>query len=326
VSGPPSGPTAEIRGNRRKFAEKSEILKSYVEKANEIIVLVKSYNLNLEDFAGGKNGMMISIEKISKYEDENLRDIRLTDKRISSIENRESLYAKSNKDTSVTSVIDNISPQLFTLLEELIQIYDTQFEKFKVADSALKEFNLIILSEYLQNSIKEVKKDSNVVFISEFNQLIHNVIKGEHAPYIYERLGEKYNHYMIDEFQDTSVLQWSNVIHLVDNILSSGYESLIVGDSKQAIYRWRGGEVEQFYKLPELPFLTNTSIGLIQENTLKNNYKSIVLKENYRSENEVVDFNNQLFSYFKTVLPKEFEKIYEENEQNPIKNNHLGFV
>jgi ATP-dependent exoDNAse (exonuclease V) beta subunit len=315
------------RANRLKLKKiKTEILKSYIDKANEIIALIKSYNLNPEDFAGGKNGMMVSIEKITKYDDENLKEIKLTDKRISGIENRDLLYAKSNKDASITSLIDNISSQLFQLLDELIEIYDTQFEKFKVADSALKEFNLIILSEYLQNSIKEVKKDNNVVFMSEFNQLIHNVIKGEHAPYIYERLGEKYNHYMIDEFQDTSVLQWSNLIPLVDNSLASGHESLIVGDSKQAIYRWRGGEVEQFYKLPELPFLTNTSIGLIQENTLKNNYKSIVLKENYRSENEVLDFNNQLFSYFKTVLPKEFEKIYEENEQNPIKNNGLGYV
>jgi ATP-dependent helicase/nuclease subunit A len=97
----------------------------------------------------------------------------------------------------------------------------------------------------------DFKRQNNLVHISEFNARIAGIIVNEPVPFIYERMGEKYHHILIDEFQDTSVLQWMNFIPLIENALSGGFFNLVVGDGKQAIYRWRSGDVVQFNALPE---------------------------------------------------------------------------
>ena len=101
---------------------------------------------------------------------------------------------------------------------------------------------------------------------------ISSIIKDQPVPYIFERLGERYKHYFIDEFQDTSILQWSNLIPLISNSLETEYKSdfrgslYLVGDPKQAIYRWRGGDVNQFINLnlKNSPFQILSSLNLKQ--------------------------------------------------------------
>ena len=86
--------------------------------------------------------------------------------------------------------------------------------------------------------------------IAEFNRVIYEHIKDQPAPFIYERIGQRYRYYFIDEMQDTSELQWTNLVPLIDNALSQEDSSLmLVGDGKQAIYRWRGGKADQFINL-----------------------------------------------------------------------------
>ena len=107
----------------------------------------------------------------------------------------------------------------------------------------------------VNQEIEKIKEEQNMLPISEFNTLIHSEIKDQPAPFIYERLGEKYRHFFIDEFQDTSQLQWDNLTPLIDNALSQHYDGtvqgslMLVGDAKQSIYRWRGGLPEQFISL-----------------------------------------------------------------------------
>jgi len=91
--------------------------------------------------------------------------------------------------------------------------------------------------------LNTIKEDNNIRLNAEFNQLISDNIQDQPAPFIYERIGQSFMHYFIDEMQDTSVLQWKNLIPLIDNTLSQEKTSLLlVGDAKQAIYRWRGGK------------------------------------------------------------------------------------
>src|SRR5690606_22097521 len=107
----------------------------------------------------------------------------------------------------------------------------------------------------VSNELGKIQKEQNILSIAEFNKLIHDQIQNQPAPFIYERLGEKYRNFFIDEFQDTSEMQWQNLIPLIDNALSSedlnGEQGslMIVGDPKQSIYRWRGGKAEQFIAL-----------------------------------------------------------------------------
>ncbi len=143
----------------------------------------------------------------------------------------------------------------------------------------------------IRQEIKTLEKERDLLPISSFNTIISNEIKDQPVPFIFERLGEKYRHYFIDEFQDTSEMQWNNLLPLIGNALESEDEYgnkgslLLVGDAKQAIYRWRGGKAEQFLNLVNgqmNPFVVPPHIAL--------------LPKNYRSHETVVKFNNDFFT------------------------------
>ncbi|MCX2718393.1 UvrD-helicase domain-containing protein [Lentiprolixibacter aurantiacus] len=149
----------------------------------------------------------------------------------------------------------------------------------------------------LQAELEELSRERELLPISKFNQLIAREIKDQPAPYIYERLGEKYRHYFIDEFQDTSELQWNNLVPLISNALEGQDESgrkgslFLVGDAKQAIYRWRGGKAEQFLNLINLSDPVFTISPEIRN-----------LPRNYRSHRCIVEFNNEFFKITSPVL------------------------
>ena len=166
-------------------------------------------------------------------------------------------------------------------------------------------FHASLLSE-LNKLVEEISRERNVVLISEFNRRIAAIVLTEPVPFIYERLGEKYRHLLIDEFQDTSVLQWNNLLPLVENAVGNGGLSLAVGDAKQAIYRWRGGELEQILRLYRgetgalVARARDTDMQrLLRERyyTLQQNLEPKSLAVNYRSEPAIIGFNNAFFTY-----------------------------
>jgi ATP-dependent exoDNAse (exonuclease V) beta subunit len=164
-------------------------------------------------------------------------------------------------------------------------------------------FHASLLSE-LNKIVEQISRERNVVLISEFNRRIASIVLTEPVPFLYERLGEKYEHILIDEFQDTSVLQWNNLLPLVENTLANGHSSLAVGDAKQAIYRWRGGEMEQILRLHQGN--TEALVARAREpemrELLRGRYEAFrgklepkALQVNYRSAREIIDFNNAFF-------------------------------
>lgn len=183
--------------------------------------------------------------------------------------------------------------------------------------------NIVPLSvlNVVHQEIQKIKEEQNILLISEFNQIIANEIKDQPAPFIYERIGERYQNYFIDEFQDTSEMQWQNLIPLTENALVAEPKQneqnslLIVGDAKQAIYRWRGGKPEQFIDLYEgkNPFYIKNKIAN--------------LDTNFRSYSEVVDFNNNFFSFlskrFQNITHQDLYTVGNKQKQNSKKG---GFV
>ncbi len=168
--------------------------------------------------------------------------------------------------------------------------------------------------------IENIKKERSLVLISDFNPTIAKEINNQPAPFIYERLGERYRNYFIDEFQDTSEMQWHNMIPLIDHALSSeqvlGETSslTLVGDAKQSIYRFRGGKAEQFIALynQENPFNV--------EKNLNN------LPSNYRSAEEIVKFNNSFFQYVSDKFQNKLYKELFENSGQEVKMKFPGYV
>jgi ATP-dependent exoDNAse (exonuclease V) beta subunit len=222
------------------------------------------------------------------------------------------------KKSNNSEVVRRLAP---TWKEKLTLIYKAKNEN-ALFDLIIKNMIPLSLINVIYKEYKQLQEDQNVLSISDFNAIIHNEIKDQPAPFIYERLGDRYRHYFIDEFQDTSQLQWENFIPLIDNALASqdldGTKGslMIVGDPKQSIYRWRGGKAEQFIDL-------STDV-----NPFSNKEKSVEnLPKNYRSYSEVIDFNNQFFQFLSEEFTNEaYQKLYKETAGQQINEKKGGFV
>ncbi|MFV0530421.1 MAG: UvrD-helicase domain-containing protein [Flavobacteriales bacterium] len=207
---------------------------------------------------------------------------------------------------TVFNPIKNIIHSATTFLEENKPTYFLNQLILQTVSS------LTVINE-IEKELTFLKEENNILLNSEFNKIISEEIKNQPAPYIYERIGEKYNHYFIDEFQDTSVLQWQNLKPLIENQLAQSGNALIVGDSKQSIYRWRGGDPEQFINLSEngdgLPFRTEN------------------LNTNYRSFKEIIQFNNQFYqNASKSFENESYKDLYQTTTNQLTNNKENGFI
>ncbi len=205
---------------------------------------------------------------------------------------------------------------------QLLAIRDSFFTYQLLAIHAIH----LELIQHIYNQLDKLKEENTILLISDFNKIISEQIKDQPAPFIYEKIGERYKNIMIDEFQDTSILQWQNILPLIDNSLAQGDESLVVGDAKQAIYRFRGGKVEQFVQLPHIYEHKNDPLLLEREQALIYNHEPKVLDTNYRSQKEVVSFNNWFFEELKNNLTQDYQQIYEASSQNVRKGFDKGYV
>ncbi|MFV8392307.1 UvrD-helicase domain-containing protein [Flavobacterium sp. LB2P6] len=225
---------------------------------------------------------------------------------------------KINKTAKDRAIIENIIPDLLQFLDK---VYKT-FEKINFYKAFLKNITPLSLLNTVSNELAKIQEEQNVLSISEFNAIIHREIQNQPAPFIYERLGERYRHFFIDEFQDTSEMQWQNLIPLIDNALSGqddfGVKGtlMIVGDPKQSIYRWRGGKAEQFIELSK------------DQNPFNNPDKKLEhLDKNYRSYSQIIEFNNDFFK----LLSNEFEHLdykdlYENHSHQKTNDKTGGYV
>ena len=207
---------------------------------------------------------------------------------------------------TVNIIYDSIISQIKTIVEEVSnRLKLIEVHKFLVPFSMVQS---------LIERINIEKAAQNSILISDFNDLVSDIIKNEPAGFIFEKIGSKYQYILIDEFQDTSTLQWNNIIPLVHESLSVGGQNLLVGDAKQAIYRWRNGNVSQFIDLPK-----------IHDTTLRHNYESLFdnsfiekkLDNNWRSSVNIVEFNNWFFSQIVKDLDSPIiEKAYKNLKQD----------
>jgi ATP-dependent exoDNAse (exonuclease V) beta subunit len=223
--------------------------------------------------------------------------------------------------------IDAIKSDLLDLYQKAINLVNEKLNQYNLLKLINRHiYSLMVINE-IEKTVSDLKKENNILHISDFNKLISEVIANEPAPFIYERIGDRYNHYLIDEFQDTSVLQWQNLLPLIDNSLAEGNLNMIVGDGKQSIYRWRGGEVEQFSRLPQI-FKKTGDYSLLddREETLKRNYTEIALENNFRSKREIVEFNNNFFTTVSSSLNPGLIPIYNKLTQNFNKDKTGGLV
>ncbi len=221
-------------------------------------------------------------------------------------------YSKS-KSNDIKSAIEGILPELLTLYMESEKLY----QQFLMNRLALKSVIPLAVLNYINVELTNIKEENNIRLNAEFNQLISDNIKDQPAPFIYERIGERFMHYFIDEMQDTSVLQWENIIPLIDNSLAQEDSNLLlVGDGKQAIYRWRGGKAEQFI-----------SLGSSTDNPFHIEKEIKTLETNFRSYTEVIDFNNQFFNHTANFFENQnYKKLFIEGNKQLTTAKKGGLV
>lgn len=225
---------------------------------------------------------------------------------------------KINKTAKDREIIEGILPELLSILDS---VYKNQ-EKIAFYNAFLKNITPLSLLNTVSQELSKIQKEQNILSISEFNAIIHREIQNQPAPFIYERLGEKYKHFFIDEFQDTSEMQWQNLIPLIDNALSSedlqGERGslMIVGDPKQSIYRWRGGKAEQFIELSK------------EHNPFNNPDKRIEhLEKNFRSYSQVIQFNNEFFKMLSEQFTNtDYKDLYENHSHQESNSKKGGYV
>ena len=203
------------------------------------------------------------------------------------------------------------------VLREIHQFEEDHREHFSTVTLFLKNFFHMALLQYMADALMRIRNDEQLIRISEFNTLISELIQEESTPFIYERLGTRFKHFLLDEFQDTSRLQWLNMVPLVGESISQNHDNLIVGDPKQSIYRFKNGVAEQFVALPGV--YNPEKIAHIEEQSRYFEQMGVVkaLESNWRSAPLIVNFNNRLFKDFRALVPDEVATFYNSIEQQP---------
>ena len=179
-------------------------------------------------------------------------------------------------------MIEIARTRLIPINQKLNELYTNHYEKSLSAEVVLQNLYVFGLVADISRKLKEYKDENNLMLLADAPKFLNGVIQDSDTPFIYEKVGSFYRNYLIDEFQDTSSMQWKNFLPLLVNSLDQGYTSLVVGDVKQAIYRWRGGDLKLLQQEIE------KSIG--EERVAVNE-----LNSNFRSSSSVVEFNNTLF-------------------------------
>lgn len=291
----------------------------------QMLKLIDSKELTAQSFAGGKNGIHGYFGKLSRGENsmptpttlKNLEEGKWHGSKAKSTE-------KHDIDALIPVLTENVESSL--KLIRSIHYYEVVFEHI---------YGVALLDE-MHQLLSTIQNENEVLQIGEFNHLISSKVMTETAPFIYERSGARYQHFLIDEFQDTSILQWFNLLPLIDESLSHDNLCLVVGDGKQSIYRWRGGDVKQFVELPniykpahvaeklnELPetmrLFEQRETTLIAASDVKD------LDTNYRSTSTVIEFNNELFEHLHGMMPDGLNKLYDNCRQH-VKNEKEGLV
>lgn len=276
--------------------------KQAAELAASSIELFKSRNIEIEDFAQGKNGIGGFFTKVIDFYQQKRAGFPFPTTLEESVINnyRKGASSKSkHKETEIFEVLD----QLIENRMQLILLYIETQKKEKVLSALLP----LKVNKDIQDELKKIEEENDLVLLSKFNILINENLKNEPSAFIYEKVGSQFQHYFFDEFQDTSELQWQNFVPLRDHSVSTENTSFtLVGDPKQSIYRFRGGESKLMLDIINKKEFSPKEADLL------------VLKDNWRSAKNIVQFNNELYQYHSRDLEEEHKNIFgTDAEQTP---------
>ena len=301
---------------------RTRILNRLNEHAKQMYKKIRDANLdNPNLFNRGANGLLSHIIKLTKGTPSNDPTPQYVQ---SCIDSAEKWPASKCPAKERAAIIELASASLCSDLKILNDYRINDWKEYQSCNLTLKHLSQLRLLHAISEAVDEINKDTNRFMLSNTQSLLCTLMKDSDTPFVFEKMGAYLKHIMIDEFQDTSTIQWNNFRKLLDNCMAQvDSHNLIVGDVKQSIYRWRQGD----WKL----------LNNIEHEFTKEQIKIEPLDTNYRSEENIIRFNNAFFkqAVSQTVNELESEGIegatelveaYKEIEQKPRKDNGKGCV
>ena len=254
--------------------------------------------LTIDDLSYGKTGVASFFLKIRNGSfDESIEGKRVTD----CLGNPEKWYKKSHPRRELIHALAD--GQLGQILRYAIDERPRQWRIYQSATLTLRHLNQLRLLSSIESKVRQLNEEANRFLLSDTQQLLHSLIGDSDSPFIFEKTGTQLEHIMIDEFQDTSTVQWQNFNVLLQETMSHrDTENLIVGDVKQSIYRWRSGDwrllndIEQHFRP-----------AMIRVETLATNY---------RSEPNIITFNN---AFFEQAAEWEYQQLDQSPEAEQLR-------
>ncbi|MFW6043734.1 MAG: UvrD-helicase domain-containing protein [Marinilabiliaceae bacterium] len=273
-------------------------IKEYGEKALKII---ENHNLDIQnDFNGGSRSKVLVFKKMADGEQYNPEQVYALQGNIGAFQR------KTNSSALNEAIEKACQNGLLDVIDEIIHFFAEQNRDYYTAKAIVKNFYTLGIINDVNQKIQEVSREQNVFILAGTNLLLSRIIQEDEAPFIYERTGARYAHFMIDEFQDTSSLQYANFKPLIKNSLAGDDFSMLVGDVKQSIYRWRNSDWNLLAEQAEQDFHTFGS-------------EVFTLDTNWRSSARVIGFNNDFFSFAASALQAQLlHKIPEETDPQTI--------
>ncbi len=294
-----------------KFAqykkELQEIINSFSQEVINIgieaVRLIEQHNLCVDDFNNGKTGVAGYMQKLSTLKFFEIGKEQIPKARVRNAANSDDgitgwVKKKSPKELEIQACVNN---GLHKLVLNVVDLFDNKSEDFFTARAILKEIDSYAILVEIFKEVINYCTEQNIFLLSMSSPLLANIVGKDDTSFIYEKTGQFLKSFMIDEFQDTSLVQWNNFFPLVLNSISENNRSLVVGDIKQSIYRFRNGD----WTLLDSQIKNQFAGYGVNEETLPNNWRSF---------GNVVEFNNCLFetspqilqNYFNSGLPEEF--------------------
>ncbi len=271
----------QLKTIRRNFEQKMR------ECGNKAVRVMESSGLAVADFAYGKSGVMGYLDKLRTAFSPD--DFKLKVRAQAALDDPEKWSTKSSK--LKEQIQSAVAGGLGACLQEANDIFQRDYKEYLSASEALRRIYMFGIANDIIKKFSEYRNENNVILLADTPKMLSEIITGQDAPFIYEKAGNRYKHLLIDEFQDTSSYQWKNLLPLINNTLGSGNMALVVGDAKQSIYRWRGGNMN----LLVVQILAD--LRHFQEL-----YRAEVLSTNFRSRNDVVEFNNDFFKAMPEII------------------------
>lgn len=257
---------------------------------------ITRHGLTTEDFKGGTRSPFTNFLKWAKG------DIGEPTNSFLKLENEISNWYTAKTNAATKDKIEESYSELNQCVCDIIAHYNDSLIYQTAYEINRYFFTLGILGD-VDKKIREYTAENNVMLISDTTELLNRIIEGNESPFIYEKVGMRINNYMIDEFQDTSAMQWGNFLPLVRDSLASGNKNFIVGDVKQSIYRWRNSDWKLLDEQLDIDF---RSEGVQHE----------TLDTNWRSSRNVIGFNNAIFSLGAQLLQDTYNKVLPDDSSN----------